>query len=131
MRYRILGRTGFEVSDVGHGAWGIGDWTGSDDSRSSEALQRSVDLGCNFFDSAWAYGNGKSDTLLGRLLARNPGKRLYVASKVPPKNDRWPGRASDSYTDVFPEKHVLEHAEKIRRALGRDAIDLLQLHVWD
>src|SRR4051812_21924438 len=131
MRYRQLGRTGFEVSEIGHGVWGIGEWTGTDDQRSMAALQRSVDLGCNFFDSAWAYGDGKSDTLLGELMARNPGKRLYVASKIPPKNGKWPGSASDAYTDVFPETHVLEYVDRIRRALRRDAIDLLQLHVWD
>jgi aryl-alcohol dehydrogenase-like predicted oxidoreductase len=129
VRYRRLGRTGFDVSEVGHGLWGMGEWSGADDRQSAEALRRSVELGCNFFDSAWAYGNGKSDRMLGELLARNPGRRLYAASKVPPKNDKWP--ASGSYQEVFPERHVLEHVELIRLALGRDTIDLLQFHVWD
>jgi aryl-alcohol dehydrogenase-like predicted oxidoreductase len=131
MKYRALGRTGWQVSEIGHGLWGIGEWSGSDDRASAAALQRSEELGCNFFDSAWAYGAGKSDTLLGHLLAANEGKQLYAASKVPPLNGKWPGSAHDAYTDVFPAKHVFAHVEKIRRALGRDAIDLLQFHVWD
>ena len=93
MKYRTLGRTGFEVSEMAHGLWGMGDWSGSEDQQSLAALQLAVDLGCNFFDTAWAYGNGKSDGMLGQILQRNAGKRLYAASKVPPKNDIWPGSA--------------------------------------
>ncbi|MDP9267977.1 MAG: aldo/keto reductase [Acidobacteriota bacterium] len=131
MRYRKLGRTGFEVSEIGHGLWGMGEWSGGDDRDSAAALQRSVDLGCNFFDTAWAYADGKSDRMLGELLRRNAGKRLYAASKVPPKNGKWPGTARDAYTNVFPAAHVLAHVDLIRRALDRDTIDLLQFHVWD
>ncbi len=72
MKYRKLGRTGFEVSDMAHGLWGMGGWSGSDDAQSVQALQLAVDLGCNFFDTAWAYGDGKSDALLGDLIAKNP-----------------------------------------------------------
>ncbi|MGH9500893.1 MAG: aldo/keto reductase [Terriglobales bacterium] len=131
MNYRALGRTGFEVSEIAHGLWGMGDWTGSDDGQSLAALQLSVDLGCNFFDSAWAYGNGHSDALLGETIAHNRGKRLYAASKIPPLNDKWPASAKDKYQDVFPMDHVMEYARLIREKLGTESIDLLQFHVWD
>lgn len=130
MQYRQFGRTGFPISDIAHGLWGMGGWSGSDDEQSLAALQLAVDLGCNFFDSAWAYGEGKSDSLLGEIIARNPGKRLYAASKVPPKNRKWPASASDRLHDVFPADHVIEYANKIREQLRVETIDLLQLHVW-
>ncbi len=131
MKYRKLGRTGFEVSEIGHGLWGMSGWSGSEDSQSLEALQLSTDLGCNFFDTAWAYGEGHSDELIGRVLKKNSEKRLYVASKVPPKNRKWPASSEYAYEDVFAHDHVIEHAENIRKALGVDTIDLLQFHVWD
>lgn len=131
MKYRKLGRTGFEVSDIAHGLWGMSGWSGSQDAESLQALQQSVDHGCNFFDTAWAYGNGHSDELLGRILAQNKGKRLYAASKVPPLNGKWPARPEYRYSEVFPARHVLRHAELIRSRLSVDAIDLLQFHVWD
>jgi aryl-alcohol dehydrogenase-like predicted oxidoreductase len=131
MNHRILGRTNFKVSEIAHGLWGMGDWTGSDDAQSLAALQLSVDLGCNFFDTAWAYGNGYSDALLGQILSRNPGNRLYAASKIPPLNDKWPASPKYKYQDVFPTDHVFKHARMIREKLGTDSIDLLQFHVWD
>ena len=131
MRLRKLGRTGFAVSEVGHGLWGMGGWSGSDDRESLASLQLSADMGCNFFDTAWAYGEGKSDRLLGDLLRQNRGRRLYAASKIPPKNRKWPASRADALEDVFPEEHVLRHAELIRKALGVDSVDLLQFHVWD
>jgi aryl-alcohol dehydrogenase-like predicted oxidoreductase len=131
VKYRKLGRTNFDVSEMAQGLWGMGDWSGSEDEQSLAALQLAVDLGCNFFDTAWAYGNGKSDGLLGQIVARNSGKRLYAASKIPPLNDKWPASPKDKYQDVFPEKHVLKYAELIREKLGTDAIDVLQFHVWD
>ena len=85
MRYRRFGRAGWDVSEIGYGMWGMGGWSGSDDEESLRSLQRAVDLGCNFFDTAWAYGQGHSEGLLGRLVRANPDKRLYTASKVPPK----------------------------------------------
>jgi aryl-alcohol dehydrogenase-like predicted oxidoreductase len=131
MKYRRLGRTGFAVSDIAHGLWGMGGWSGSDDRESLAALQLSVDLGCNFFDTAWAYGDGKSDALLGQIISRNKGKRLYAASKIPPKNRKWPAKPEYKYRDVFPADHVFQHARMIREKLGTDSIDLLQFHVWD
>jgi aryl-alcohol dehydrogenase-like predicted oxidoreductase len=131
MKYRRLGRTGFEVSEIAHGLWGMSGWSGSDDRQSLEALQLAVDLGCNFFDTAWAYGEGKSDTLLGKILSANRGKRLYAASKIPPLNGKWPASPKDKYRDVFASEHVFKYAKLIREKLGADSIDLLQFHVWD
>jgi aryl-alcohol dehydrogenase-like predicted oxidoreductase len=140
MIYRKFGRTGIEISDIAHGLWGMGGWSGSDDSKSLAALQLAVDLGCNFFDSAWAYGDGKSDGLLGKILAHNVvdedsagqthGKRLYAASKVPPKNQKWPASPKSKYGEVFPPEHVFEYAGLILKQLGTESIDLLQFHVW-
>jgi len=130
MKYRKFGRTGIETSDIAPGLWGMGGWSGSDDKQSLEALQLSVNLGCNFFDTAWGYGDGKSDGLLGQTIARNKGKRLYAASKIPPKNERWPAHPSYKYHDVFPPDHVFKYADRIRKQLGTDSIDLLQFHVW-
>ena len=129
------------MSDVGHGLWGMSGWSGSEEEQSRESLQLSAGLGCNFFDTAWAYGDGKSDALLGELMARNYGKRqaaaakfsahLYAASKIPPMNRNWPASPRDRYSEVFPSKHVFKYMELIREKLGVDSIDLLQFHVWD
>src|SRR5580704_18931813 len=131
MKYRKLGRTGFEVSDIAHGLWGMSGWSGSDDRESLEALHMAVDLGCNFFDTAWAYGNGKSDGLLGETLVRNKNLKLFSASKIPPMNDRWPAKPEYAYQDVFPHGHVLKYAKSIREKLRVDSIDVLQFHVWE
>jgi aryl-alcohol dehydrogenase-like predicted oxidoreductase len=131
VKYRTFGRTGWQVGDISAGLWGMGEWSGSKDEESLESLQLAVDMGCNFFDSAWAYGSGKSDDLLGQLIARNKGKRLYAASKIPPKNDKWPASPKDRCQDVFPADHVFKYADLIRQKLGTDSIDLLQFHVWD
>jgi aryl-alcohol dehydrogenase-like predicted oxidoreductase len=131
MKYRKLGRTGFDVSEIAHGLWGMSGWSGSEDQESLQAMQSAIDLGCNFFDTAWAYGEGKSDGLLGKILARNKGKRLYAASKVPPLNGRWPATPEYKYRDVFPAAHVMSYAENIREKLGTESIDILQFHVWD
>ena len=131
MKYRNLGRTNFEVSEIGDGLWGMSGWTGSDDKESLSSMQMAVDMGCNFFDTAWAYGEGKSDGLLGEIVQRNRGKRLYAASKVPPANDRWPALPEYKYHDVFSPAHVFKYADLIRKQLRTDSIDVLQFHVWD
>jgi len=131
MRHRKLGRTGFEVSDIGYGLWGMSGWSGSNDRQSLDSLQMAVDAGCNFFDTAWAYGAGKSDGLLGETMAHNAQKRLYAASKIPPANEQWPALPKYQYRDVFPAAHVFNYADKILKKLAVDTIDLLQFHVWD
>jgi aryl-alcohol dehydrogenase-like predicted oxidoreductase len=131
MKYRRLGRAGFDVSEIAYGVWGMSSWQGSDDRQSRESLRLATELGCNFIDSAWAYGEGKGDAFAGEVLHTHREKRIYVASKVPPLNRKWPGSSRDRYSEVFPASHVFHYADLIRRKLNVDCIDLLQLHVWD
>ena len=130
MQLRKFGRLGWSVSDIGYGMWGMGGWTGSEDERSLASLDESVALGCNFFDTAFAYGDGHSEKLLGETLKRQAGKKLFVATKVPPKNRVWPGKASTPIADVFPYDYIVEMTERSRANLGVARIDLQQLHVW-
>jgi aryl-alcohol dehydrogenase-like predicted oxidoreductase len=131
MRHRSFGRLAWRVSDIGYGMWGMGGWSGSDDRKSLAALDRAVALGCNFFDTAFAYGDGHSERLLGETLRRHPGTRLHVATKVPPMDRCWPGRATTPAERVFPYDHVVEMTRQSLVNLGVERIDLQQLHVWD
>jgi aryl-alcohol dehydrogenase-like predicted oxidoreductase len=135
MRTRRLGRLGWNVGEVGYGMWGVGGgeggWTGADDGESIASLEKAVELGCNFFDTAWIYGRGHSEVLLSKLTERNSRTRLYVATKVPPKDRNWPSTRSSRLSDVFPPEHIEEYVEKSRRNLRMDRIDLLQFHVWE
>ena len=116
MRYRTFGRTGWQISEVGYGMWGMAGWTGSDDEQSFESLDRAIALGCNFFDTAWAYGDGHSERLLGATLKRHPGKRLYIATKIPPKNRKWPAKAVVHARRGLPRRlHPRVHREEPRR----------------
>lgn len=128
---RRFGRTGWQVSEVGLGLWGMGSWPDRDDRESAASLRLAADLGCNFFDSAWDYGQGRSDALLGDLIAARPAQRLFAATKVPPANFKWPAAAADAYEDVFSRDHVLDYTRRCRELLRVPTIDLLQLHVWD
>jgi aryl-alcohol dehydrogenase-like predicted oxidoreductase len=130
MQYRRFPRTSWQIAEIGYGMWGMGGWTGSNDEQSLESLDRAVALACNFFDTAWAYGNGRSEKLLGRTLRNHPGTRLFVATKVPPKNLRWPARDDYRLEDVFPADHIREYTERSLKNLGVETIDLQQLHVW-
>ncbi len=130
MRDRRFGRLGWQVSEIGYGMWGMGGWTGSDDDESLGALDRAIAFGCNFFDTAWAYGQGHSEKLLGQTLRAHAGSRLFVATKVPPKNLKWPANASTPIADVFPPDHIRACTEKSLENLGIGTIDLQQLHVW-
>ena len=130
MRSRVFGRLGWPVSEVGYGLWGMGGWSGSDDAESLAALERSVELGCTFFDTALAYGNGKSEQLLAQVLARHRDKRLRVATKVPPKNLRWPALPEYPLEEVFPADHIRASTETSLKHLGLSSVDLQQLHVW-
>src|SRR5580765_471506 len=114
MRYRTFGRTGWQVSEIGYGMWGMGGWSGSDDEESLAALDRAVALGCNFFDTAWAYGQGHSEKLLGQLLRKKGAtpSPLFVATKIPPKNLKWPGRAGTPVADAYPADHIRAFTEK-------------------
>ena len=131
MKYRRFGRTSWQVSDIGYGMWGMGTWSGSDDAESLQSLQRSIDLGCNFFDTAWVYGNGHSEGLLGQIMRRNTGKRLYTATKIPPKNMIWPSRRDFTLDDCFPPDHIEAFVHKSLANAGLDHYDLIQFHVWE
>ncbi len=133
MRYRVLGRTGFEVSEIGHGAWGIGGdmWFGGSDKESLQALRASLEGGVNFIDTALAYGEeGHSEQLVGRLVSETD-REVYIATKVPPKNRLWPARKDIGIEDVFPYDYIMECTHTSLKNLGRETIDLQQLHVWN
>lgn len=131
MQYRRFGRTNWNVSEIGYGMWGMAGWTGSDLNEVRQSLDHSVELGCNFFDTAWAYGAGKSEQLLGELVKRHPGTRLYCASKIPAKNFKWPARPEYKLEDCYPADHIITYTEKSLKNLGVDCLDLQQFHVWD
>lgn len=131
MDYRRFGRTGWMVSEIGFGMWGMGSWSGSEDQESLQALQVAIDLGYNFFDTAWAYGSGRSERLLGAIVRANPGKKLYTATKIPPKNFKWPSRREYSLDDCFPPDHVEEYVHKSLENAGLDSFDLIQFHTWE
>jgi len=131
MRYRTLGRTGWQVSEIGYGLWGMGSWTGSDDTESFEALQRAVALGCNFFDTAWVYGHGRSEKLLGKLIRANRGVKLCAATKVPPLGLRFPIPPQATLDEAFPPGHIREYVGRSLANLGLGRVDLLQFHGWN
>jgi aryl-alcohol dehydrogenase-like predicted oxidoreductase len=131
MNYRELGKTGLKVSEIGYGAWGIGKtmWIGASDSDSLRALNRSVDLGLNFIDTALGYGDGHSEKLVGRVV-RERSETIYVATKIPPKNEDWPAKAGVPVGETFPADHVIACTEQSLRNLGLETIDVQQFHVW-
>lgn len=130
MKYRRFGRAGWMVSEIGYGMWGMSSWTGSSDSESRESLQHAADLGCNFFDTAWHYGSGHSEKLLGEMVRRNPGKKLYVATKIPPKNLTWPARPEFTLDDCYPPEHIEKYVHISLENLGMESVDLIQFHTW-
>jgi aryl-alcohol dehydrogenase-like predicted oxidoreductase len=131
MRERTFGRLGCPVSELGYGMWGLAGWTGSDDAESMASLQLAVDSGVNFFDTAWAYGDGHSERILQQLLKSNSDKSLYVATKIPPKNRIWPSQRGSAIRDVFPGDYIRDYVDRSRENLGVETIDLLQFHVWE
>jgi len=130
MLSRPFGRLGWPVSEVGYGLWGMGGWSGSNDDESLASLERSVALGCTFFDTALAYGMGKSEQLLAPVLARHRDQKLYVATKIPPGNMRWPAMAEYALEDVFSPDHIRRSTETSLENLGLTSVDLQQFHVW-
>ena len=133
MKTRMLGTTGYVVSELGLGAWGLGGdmWRGVDDGAAREALRAAVDQGITFFDTALAYGNGHSERLIGEVLkAEIRAGRVVVATKVPPRNQEWPGKAGEALADVFPARHLAASTERSLKNLGVEALPLQQLHVW-
>jgi aryl-alcohol dehydrogenase-like predicted oxidoreductase len=108
----------------------MGGWTGSDDEESLRSMQRAVDLGCNFFDTAFVYGEGHSEGLLGQLVRANPGRKLYTATKIPPKNMKWPSSPEHTLDESYPPDHIEEYTHRSLRNAGLDSFDLMQLHTW-
>jgi aryl-alcohol dehydrogenase-like predicted oxidoreductase len=131
MKYRTFGRTGWQVSEIGYGMWGMGSWSGSDDAQSLESLQRAVDLGCNFFDTAYVYGNGRSENLLGELVRSNTEKQIYTATKVPPKNMQYPTLPEFTLEECYPADHIEEFLHKSLENAGVESFDLFQIHTWN
>jgi len=131
MKYRRFGRTNWKVSEIGYGMWGMGGWTESDDRQSAKSLDLAVEKGVNFFDTAWGYGEGHSEKLLGQLIRRHPGLKLYTASKIPPKNFKWPAKPEYSYDESYPVSHIMSYTDKTLKNLGLEQIDLMQFHTWD
>ncbi len=131
MRYRTFGRTGWQVSEIGYGMWGMAGWTGSDDEESMASMRHAVELGGNFFDTAYAYGAGRSEALLGRLVREFPDRKIYTATKVPPKNLQWPALADSTLDDCYPPDHIEEYLHKSLENSGLESFDLLQLHTWN
>ena len=125
MNYRRFGRTGWNVSEIGYGMWGMAGWTGSEDQESLESLQHAVDLGCNFFDTAWAYGDGHSETLLGKIIHANPLKALYAATKIPPKNRQWPSQRGFSVDESYPPDYIEDYVHKSLENIGVSKVDLI------
>ncbi len=132
MNERRLGRTGLSVSEIGYGAWGIGgsQWLGAEDRESLKALNRAVDLGVNFIDTALAYGRGHSEQLVGKVVSER-SERIVVASKIPPRNLAWPAPDGLDPDEAFPAEHVRKSTEHSLSNLGMHAIDVMQFHVWN
>src|SRR6267378_6209853 len=134
MNQRSLGDTGYRISEVGFGAWGIGGemWRGVDDSEGRKALREAVEQGITFFDTALAYGAGHSERVIGEELKHEiRSGRVTVATKVPPMNRQWPGKSSYKLGDVFPAKYIATSTEQSLKNLRVEALHVQQLHVWN
>jgi aryl-alcohol dehydrogenase-like predicted oxidoreductase len=131
MKTRRFGRLGWQVSEIGYGMWGLAGWTGRDDDETRNSLKLAVELGCNFFDTAFAYGEGHSEKLLGELVRESPKHRLYTASKIAPKNRIWPSQRGFALDDVFPADFIRKSTERSLKNLGLPMLDLMQFHVWE
>jgi aryl-alcohol dehydrogenase-like predicted oxidoreductase len=131
MRYRKLGRTELEISEIGFGAWGIGgvQWVGANDSESLHALRRSFELGLNFIDTALAYGDGHSEQIVGQAVKKS-AHQIFIATKIPPKNRIWPAKPDTPIQDAFPYDYIMKSTDESLRNLEREQIDLQQFHVW-
>jgi len=130
MKYRRFGRTGWEVSEMGYGMWGMASWSNSSDEESLRSLQSAVDLGVNFFDTAYAYGEGHSENLLGQIVRANTNKKIYTASKIPPKTLQWPAPADSTLVQTFPPDHVEDYVHRSLENAGLEYFDLMQFHTW-
>jgi len=131
MRYRQFGRTGWQISEIGYGMWGMGSWSNSDDHQSLESLQAAVEQGCNFYDTAYAYGEGHSEKLLGQIVRANSDQRLYTATKIPPMSRQWPAPPDSNLMESYPPDHVEEYVHRSLRNADLQSFDLIQFHTWN
>lgn len=130
MKYRLLGRTGINVSEIGFGAWAIGShWGAQNISDSVEALHKSIDLGLNFIDTALGYGNGKSEQIISEVLKERK-EEVIVATKIPPSDGPWPPSPYCKMEDRYSEEYIRTTVDTCRKNLDTDCIDILQLHTW-
>jgi aryl-alcohol dehydrogenase-like predicted oxidoreductase len=129
MQKRSAKRLAEPVSVVGYGMWGLAGWKGTDDAEVQRALDLAVASGVTFFDTAFAYGDGRSEAILGDLVRRH-ATRLFTASKIPPKNRTWPAPAGASLDDAFPPEYIREYVDRTLANLKLESLDLMQFHVW-
>jgi len=132
MEKRKFAKSDEEISLLGYGCWGIGKsmWIGAEDTESKKALRRAIDEGINFFDTALVYGMGHSEKLVGEV-EKESGKKLLIASKVPPQNMEWPADDKTTLKEAFSKEYIIKRTEQSLRNLNRDHIDIMQFHVWN
>jgi aryl-alcohol dehydrogenase-like predicted oxidoreductase len=132
MRYRDFGKTGWKVSELGFGAWAIGEsaWGKQDDAESLRCLHRAAELGCTFIDTAQGYGEGRSESLIGRFKKEWKGPEILVATKTPPEGGTWPPTPYDAWDVAYSDAYLRKNVEDRLRFLQTDCLDLLQLHTW-
>lgn len=123
MRYREFGRTGWNVSEIGFGGWGLGgDWGPVDDKESVQTLLAAWDRGINLVDTAQMYGQGHSEEVIGQALKQWKGEHIFIATKVQPVN--WPDAAQDDPPMLgrYPRQYLREQCEASLQRLGVEAI---------
>ena len=130
MKERHFGRTGLSCSEIGHGTWSMGFmWGPRRDDEAVASLIRSMELGVNFIDTAYAYGEGHSERLIAKAF-QQVQRRVIVATKIPPKNMHWPARHTVPVDQVFPGEWIIQMTEASLKNLGTDCLDIQQFHVW-
>lgn len=130
MKYRLLGKTGWSVSEIGFGGWALGgQWGGQDEADSVAALDAAIDRGVNFIDTAQGYGEGRSERVIAKVL-RGRRDQVFVATKTPPTPGPWPPSPYCKAEERYPESYLRANVEERLSNLQTDCLDLLQLHTW-
>ncbi|HSR30056.1 MAG TPA: aldo/keto reductase [Anaerolineae bacterium] len=131
MHYRTLGKAGFQVSEIGYGAWGIGAdwWKGCSDEECLDALDLAIDLGVTFIDTAMGYGDGHSERLIGKVL-RERQEPVRIATKIRPMNFNFAPKPGDSFEEAYTKEWIIECTEQSLANLGQEQLDMQMLHVW-
>ena len=134
MQYRTFGRTEWQVSELGFGAWQIGGtWGKVDDNESIETLLYAFENGINFVDTAVAYGAGHSEKVIGNALKQWSDQKRYVTTKVTPLMPSMTTLDLDGKPSIkgrYPDWYIRQIVEGSLKRLGVECIDLLQLHLW-